>query len=295
MGKHLFPGVGVLFLLTSSSAQAQAPRIDHQPVACAAAEKFPRLEARFAPAEAVATARVVFQGANPQEWYSVAMKSEGDLFAGILPKPKKSLKSFRYYIEVTDKTLGTNRTVDHTTTVVDSTGACKGKIMAGAIGSASVILQGPAGIAALPAGFASTGVVAAGSAAGSSAGTAGAGVGGGGGMSTGAIAGLVGVGAAAVAVVAVKASGEGGRANTLEGHVYRNAGQSPISGATVSTSLDSRTATTDGSGHFFLETATAGNVQVYRVTVTATGCQTYSNESGWGAHPSGLTLHLTCP
>ncbi len=134
---------------------------------------------------------------------------------------------------------------------------------------------------------------------GSSAGAAGAALGGGGGgLSTGAVVSLVGgVGAAAaVAAVVSKGGGVGGGPNTLEGTVFKNTTPpAPISGATVSTSLDSRTATTDGSGHFRLDTATAGNVQVYRVTVTAPGCQTYNNESGWRAHPTGLTLQLTCP
>ena len=135
------------------------------------AEKFPRLEARFAPADSVAAARVLFQGQSP-DWYSVAMRPEGSVFVGVLPKPKKSLKAFRYYIEVTGRALGTSRTADYT---VDSPSACKGKVMAGTLASASVVLQGPAGVASLPAGFASTGVVtgtAAGSAASSSAGTA---------------------------------------------------------------------------------------------------------------------------
>ena len=73
MAKHFLTGVGVLALLSSSVA-AQTPGIDHQPVGCAVAEKFPRLEARFAPADTIAAARVVFQGQNP-EWYSVAMKA----------------------------------------------------------------------------------------------------------------------------------------------------------------------------------------------------------------------------
>jgi hypothetical protein len=244
----------------------------------------------------VAAARVVFQGQSP-EWYSVAMKSEGATFVGVLPKPKKSLKSFRYYIEVTDKALSTNRTADYTASVVESSGACKGRLLAGTLASAAVVLQGPAGAVALPVGFASAGVVAAGSSAGA-AGAAGAAVGGSGGLSTGALVGLLGgVGAAAaVAAVVAKGGGVGGGPNTLEGTVLRNTSPpSPISGAVVSTSLDSRNTTTDGSGHFLLETATGGNVQVYRVTVTAAGCQTYNNESGWGAHPTGLTLQLTCP
>lgn len=218
MSKHVSPGLRLLVLLTASSAQAQTPRIDHQPVACAAAEKFPRFEARFAQAETVATARVVFQGQSP-EWYSVAMKSEGAAFVGVLPKPKKSLKSFRYFIEVTDKALGTDRTADYTTSVVDSSSACKGKVMAGALGSASVLLHGPAGVVALPPGFASSGVVVVGSATGSSAGAAGAAgsaAGGGGGLGTGAIVGIVaGAGAAAAGVaVAAGKSGDKGPSET---------------------------------------------------------------------------------
>ena len=165
MKKRLVAGLGVL-ALASSSGHAQTLNIDHQAVGCAVAEKFPRLEARFSPSDIVAKARVVFQGENTQEWYAVVMKPEGGAFAGVLPQPKKSLKAFRYYIEVTDKALEVNRTAEFTTNVVDSSSACKGKIMAGTLGSASVVLQGPAGAAVLPAGFASNGVVAAGSAAG---------------------------------------------------------------------------------------------------------------------------------
>lgn len=161
MSRHVLPGLGVLLLLAPSSAQTQTPTIDHHPVACAVAEKFPRLEARFTPLDSVATARVVFQGQSP-EWYSVAMKSQGAAFVGVLPEPKKSLKSFRYYIEVTDKALGTSRTADYTASVVESSSACKGRILAGTLASAAVVLQGPAGAAALPVGFASAGVVAAG-------------------------------------------------------------------------------------------------------------------------------------
>jgi hypothetical protein len=83
-------------------------------------------------------------------------------------------------------------------------------MMAGALASASVILQAPAGVVALPAGFASSGVVAgsaAGSSAGASAGAAGAA---GGGISTAVlVAGGVAV-AGGAAAVAVKSAGGGG-------------------------------------------------------------------------------------
>jgi len=204
MENSLLPGL-VSLLVVVGPAFAQTPSIDHQSVACAAAGKFPRMEARFAPPGEVAAARVVFQG-QTADWYSVAMKPEGTVFSGVLPKPKKDLKSFRYYIEVTDKAMGTSRTAEYTAAVVDSASACKGKLMAGSLGSASVILQGPAGVAALPAGFASSGVVA-GSAAGSGSavGATGAGAGAGGGIgATALVIGGLAVAGGAVAVAMPK-------------------------------------------------------------------------------------------
>ncbi|MBX7186833.1 MAG: hypothetical protein K1Y01_16950 [Vicinamibacteria bacterium] len=207
MENSVLPGLVSLLILVGP-AFAQMPSIVHQPVACVTAEKFPRFEARLAPPEQVAAARVVFQG-QTTDWYSVAMKPEGPLFAGVLPKPKKDLKSFRYYIEVMDKAMGTNRTAEYTAAVVDSASACKDRVVAGALGSASVILQGPAGAAALPAGFASSGVVA-GSAAGSgsAAGVSAAGAAGGGVGATALVIGGVAVAGGAAAVAASAGGGE---------------------------------------------------------------------------------------
>ncbi len=207
-------GIGLAFLFAASTAFAQPPSIVHQPVACAEAEKFPRLFASFYPPGNVAVARLVFQG-QTADWYSVAMKAEGSTFAGVLPKPRKELKSFRYYIEVTDKALGVARTTEYTTSVIPSSGACRGGVVSATVGSASVVLQGPAGLAALPAGFAASGVVA-GSAAGTSAGVGGAagsagglaGASAGGGLSTLAV---VGIAAGAGGAAAIGAAAAGGR------------------------------------------------------------------------------------
>ncbi len=205
MRTHSALGSGILVLM-ASIAGSQPLTIEHQPVGCATADRFPRLEARFAPAESVAAARVVFQGQSP-EWYSVAMKREGSAFVGILPKPKPSLKEFRYYIEVTGTALDTNRTPDHTTAVIEGASTCRGGLAAGSVASASVLIQGPAGVVALPAGFAPAGVVA-GTASGSSAGAAGASASGGGGLSGAAVAGIA-AGGAAIAGVAVAAGKSG--------------------------------------------------------------------------------------
>src|SRR5436190_18971484 len=123
MGNRFLSGL-CLFGLGASAVEAQPLNIVHQPVACAVAEKFPRLEARISPTDTVAVARVLFQG-ETTEWYAVAMKPDGERFTAALPKPKKSLKTFRYYIEATDKALATRRTTEYTTSVVGSAGACR--------------------------------------------------------------------------------------------------------------------------------------------------------------------------
>ena len=151
-----FALLGVLLL--GAPVGAQTILIDHRAVACAAAERFPRIDARFAPIDGLAKARVLFQGDNRAEWYSVAMKAESDSFVGVLPKPKKSLKAFRYYVEVTSKTLETSRTPEFSTAIVSSSSECKGGLMAGSVAAASVVVQGPTGAAVLPGGFASAGI-----------------------------------------------------------------------------------------------------------------------------------------
>ena len=152
---HAFP--------TAQSAGAPAPTflIGHQPVDCVVAGKHPSFVASPPPGTDVAAARVFFQGAS-QEWYSVAMKAEGSTFVGVLPAPKSSLKEFHYYIEVTSRSLASSRTADRSTTVVASPGECRGLVAASVMSTASILVQGPAGAAAVPAGFAPAGLVAAG-------------------------------------------------------------------------------------------------------------------------------------
>jgi hypothetical protein len=218
------PPIGALLVIAvtvAGSAAAEAPAISHAGVGCVVAEKFPRLEARIAPADAVARAVVHFRTDPARPWYAVAMKAEGEAFSGVLPKPKGSLKAFQYYIDVTDRAFATSRTPEYTTTVVTGPGACKGKMMAGAMGSASILLEVPAGASLVPAGFGSAGVAAAGSgtAAASAAGAAG-----GGGAGIGTVAAIVGGGAAvAGAVVAVKAAG--GDDHSSDGGVPPEAGR----------------------------------------------------------------------
>jgi hypothetical protein len=185
---------------------AEGPVIDHSAVACMVAEKFPQLEARIVEPETISRARVQFRGERGP-WYFVEMKRSGGVFTGLLPKPKKSLKTIRYYIEATDRQFRVNRTQEFAASVVPEPMMCADKkMMAGvAAAPASLIVGGPSGAAAVPAGFSSSGVVAApaATAAGASAGAAG-----GGGIGTAAVVGIV-AGGAAIAGVAVAAGGGG--------------------------------------------------------------------------------------
>jgi hypothetical protein len=196
------------FALSAANALAQAPAIDHQEVGCVVAEKFALFRARFDPAESVARARVHFRAEGGPLWYYVEMKPQGDAFYGTLPKPRKTTKRIQYYIEVVDKAFAESRTPEYAPDVVEGAAACDmKKALAGAAKAASVVVGGPAGAPLIPAGFASSGIVAAGAAAGVAAGAAA-------GVSTAVIvAGVVG-GGAAVAGVAVAAGGGGERSAT---------------------------------------------------------------------------------
>ncbi len=201
------------FSLAAAAAVAVQPvpapapvEIVHAPVACVVADRYPRLEATFTPLDRVGMARIYFQGAT-SDWYSVSMKKEGDRFVGVLPKPKKELKSLRYYIEVIGQGAQSTRTSERTAGVVRSASECKGLVGA-ALASASVIVQGPAGVASLPAGFASSGVIA-GNASGAASGTAtaGSGAAAAGAAAVGAAGAAGGIGATALVVGGLAAGG----------------------------------------------------------------------------------------
>ena len=310
MPQRLSIVLGVL-VLGASSLAAQSLTIDHSAVGCVVAERFPRLEARFDPRDALAKAQVLFQPENGRHWYAVAMTGEGPAFCGVLPKPKKSLKAFRYYIEATDKTLGTSRTAEYTASVVAGAAGCQDKMMAGALGSASVTLEVPAGAPSVPVGFSSTGVTAVGAAA--TAATVGAAAAGaaaagttaatGGGVSTTllVVGGLV---AAAGGAAAIAAAAGGSDEIVHPGFVYVGectcgpisrpppysyATGGPIQGAVASTDLNADTATTDAQGHFELRTSEPSG-RGFTISVTAPGCTTSTWRGGYGTNP---TSHVT--
>ncbi|HYN03426.1 MAG TPA: hypothetical protein VE359_13340 [Vicinamibacteria bacterium] len=160
--------------------------IQHEPVHCLVAGKYPELDACFDPSSRVARARVYFRGEGASDWYYVEMKAEAPCFRGVLPRPKKSLKSVSYYVAVTDRDFAEARTQEYATQVVADGKSCADGVAAPFLASASVLVGGAS---ALPAGFVGGGIL--------------AGVG-----TTAVVAGAAVVGAGAAGVVIAVGGGE---------------------------------------------------------------------------------------
>lgn len=82
---------------------------------------------------------------------------------------------------------------------------------------------------------------------------------------------------------------------TISGQVVDSSTNQGISGAVVSTSLDSMTATTDALGAFSLQTSTEANYSStpYIINISAEGYETFSSEGVWGDHPENQSFYLT--
>jgi hypothetical protein len=143
--------------LAASEAQAQGVTIEHKPVGCIVAGKYPKMNACFTPSTKLARARVYFRPEEgPANWYYVEMKTDQPCFAGVLPKPKKSLigKKVLYYVDAFDQQFTENRTPDNPADVVANERECKKDIpVAPFVTNASVTV-----FPSLPAGFAAAGL-----------------------------------------------------------------------------------------------------------------------------------------
>jgi len=144
----------------SGSSAAQGVSIDHRPVACIVAGKYPRLNACFAPSSALARARVYFRKADaPADWFYVEMKSDAPCFQGVLPRPKQELvgQQVLYYLDAVDRSFTPSRTQEAAVEVVASESDCKpGLPVAPWLSKASVAV-----FPGVPTGFAGAGLGAA--------------------------------------------------------------------------------------------------------------------------------------
>src|SRR6266849_4110598 len=117
------PGVAFLLVVAPRALLAQGMNIDHKPVGCIVAGKYPKMNACFSPASSLARARVYFRAAQgPPNWYYVTMKSEAPCHTGFLPKPKKEMTGKRvlYYLDAFDQKFLESRTAENEALVVAS-------------------------------------------------------------------------------------------------------------------------------------------------------------------------------
>ena len=155
----------------ASAAHSQGVTIDHKAVGCIVVGKYPKLNACFTPAAALARSRVYFRPEGVASWYYVEMKTDQPCFTGTLPRPGKKLvgKKIEYYVEAQNRSFEPARTAEYAPIVVKSAQECKKDEPAAPFVNNAAVAVFPA----LPAGFV------------------------GGGVGTAAIIGIAGAGAAA--------------------------------------------------------------------------------------------------
>jgi hypothetical protein len=174
--KKTFAILSVVTLASTSRAPAQTPSalvIDAHHVDCVVAGRNPRFDASVVPGSQAAQVHLFFRPKGFVGWYSVVMSGTGDAFAGILPRPKKSLDEIEYYMEATDRVFGVSRTPEMRAVVVAGPEGCTGRrAIAGVSNTASIALRSPAGAPPVPPGFEAVGVMAAASSVSTAAGAA---------------------------------------------------------------------------------------------------------------------------
>jgi len=142
----------LVLLVVPRALLAQGVNIDHKPVGCIVAGKYPKMNACFSPASSLARARVYFRALDgPPNWYYVTMKSDSPCHAGFLPKPKKDLtgKNIVYYLDAFDQKFVESRTAENQALVVASEGECKKDMLVAPFVTSAAVAVFPA----VPAGF----------------------------------------------------------------------------------------------------------------------------------------------
>ena len=149
-------------LLLAAAAHAQGIAIDHKPVGCLVAGKFPKLDACFNPVSELARARAYFRATGAgSDWYYVEMKAGVPCYSGVLPKPKKALvgQTIEYYLDVSNRSLAEARTEEIKAYVVEKPPTARRRLLVAPLVNAATVVVYPAGsavaAAVVPAGFAS--------------------------------------------------------------------------------------------------------------------------------------------
>lgn len=138
-------------------ASPKAPRIDHTALTCVVAGRYPRVEARVTAPAGVSEVRARFRLLDSEDWYSVRLSRDGDVWSGSLPRPTTLLDTFFYYLEATDEAARTGRTSDMVVRVVFDDSDCGAEGAGPSVADAAPVVEAPPGAPALPEGFAEGG------------------------------------------------------------------------------------------------------------------------------------------
>lgn len=149
----------------TSAVPVEPPKvtIEHPTLGCVLHSQFPRIEARIRPVESVQRAWVRFRSDEKAGWYSVPLRREGDVYVGLLPKPKWA-KSFAYYLEAVNQSTESTRTPESSVAVVKHRHGCGEMQLSPSLADASgLIVEKPPGASpkatGVPPGFSGRGTV----------------------------------------------------------------------------------------------------------------------------------------
>jgi hypothetical protein len=130
--------------------------IEHEPVGCFIAGEFPLLDAKIAPADSVARARVYFRGARGSDYFYVEGGATEGQFIWKLPRPTLVASPITYYIWAATTELDESRTPEIQAIVVSQPSECPQDRKLAAIGPPGevTIYSASTGTVQAPAGFA---------------------------------------------------------------------------------------------------------------------------------------------
>lgn len=158
---------GLIALVLAAPAAAYAAggvAIVHAPVECVLYDRYARIAARGAPADAVAASQLQFRAEGDGGWYSVGMAAEGEEWSAFLPRPVRPLARLEYRIVMRSPDAGEAATPANVVRVGGDPAECGGAVHSSAALAAPIVVHVPEGAPAVPpvpAGFSPAGVVAA--------------------------------------------------------------------------------------------------------------------------------------
>ena len=155
--------VAVALATSAGLASAGSIEIRHEPVPCAAPDRYLRVSASAVPPEQVASAELQFRESPSGGWYAVRMAVEGGVWSAVLPRPVRPLQGFEYRLVMVSPKLETTETAATAVRVAEDAAQCSEAHSSLEV-AAPIVVRVPAGAPAVPAvppGFSPAGVVAA--------------------------------------------------------------------------------------------------------------------------------------